>query len=192
LTRLGVPLVVDIGSGLLAADQLLPDEPDAGSMLRAGADLVTASGDKLLGGPQAGLLLGKQPVIERLRRHPLARALRVDKTTLAALEATLRGPETPVHVALHADAAALRRRTERLAELTGGTLVPSIGLVGGGGAPGVELAGWALALPAADAERLRLGDPCVVARVERDQCLLDLRCVPEELDDAVAAAVLGR
>jgi L-seryl-tRNA(Ser) seleniumtransferase len=192
LASLGVPLVVDIGSGLLTADRLLPAEPDAGSTLRAGADLVTASGDKLLGGPQAGLLLGKQAIVERLRRHPLARALRVDKTTLAALEATLCGPETPVHAALHADPDALRRRTERLAELTGGNVVPSIGLVGGGGAPGVELAGWALALPVADAERLRLGDPCVVARVERDECLLDLRCVPQELDDAVAAAVLAR
>jgi L-seryl-tRNA(Ser) seleniumtransferase len=192
LTSLGVPLVVDIGSGLLTADRLLPEEPDAGSTLRAGADLVTASGDKLLGGPQAGLLLGKQPIVERLRRHPLARALRVDKTTLAALEATLRGPTTPVRTALHADPGALWRRTERLAELTGATVVASTGLVGGGGAPGVELAGWALALPVADAERLRLGDPCVVARVEHDQCLLDLRCVPEELDDAVAAAVLGR
>jgi L-seryl-tRNA(Ser) seleniumtransferase len=192
LASLGVPLVVDIGSGLLAPDRLLPDEPDAATTLRAGADLVTASGDKLLGGPQAGLLLGKQAIVERLRRHPLARALRVDKTTLAALEATLRGPETPVHAALHADPDQLRRRTERLAELAGGHVVASTGLVGGGGAPGVELAGWALALPVIDAERLRLGDPCIVARVERDQCLLDLRCVPEQLDEAVAAAVRGR
>jgi L-seryl-tRNA(Ser) seleniumtransferase len=191
LATLGVPLVVDIGSGLLAPDPLLPDEPDAASKLRAGADLVTASGDKLLGGPQAGLLLGRTPIVERLRRHPLARALRVDKTTLAALEATLRGPRTPVHVALHADPEALRRRTDRLAELTGGTVIASTGLVGGGGAPAVELAGWALALSVADAERLRTGDPCIVTRVERDQCLLDLRCVPEALDEAVAAAVRG-
>jgi L-seryl-tRNA(Ser) seleniumtransferase len=191
LATLGVPLVVDIGSGLLAHDPLLPDEPDAGSTLRAGADLVTASGDKLLGGPQAGLLLGRAPIVEQLRRHPLARALRVDKTTLAALEATLRGPQTPVHAALHADPEELRRRTDRLAELTGGTVVASTGLVGGGGAPAVELAGWALALPVADAERLRTGDPCIVTRIERDQCLLDLRCVPEALDEAVAAAVRG-
>ena len=95
LTGLGVPVVADIGSGLLAADPLLPDEPDAAATLRAGADLVIASGDKLLGGPQAGLLLGAAGLIEALRRHPLARALRVDKLTLAALEATLRGPATP-------------------------------------------------------------------------------------------------
>jgi L-seryl-tRNA(Ser) seleniumtransferase len=191
LATLGVALVVDIGSGLLAPDPLLPDEPDAGSTLRAGADLVTASGDKLLGGPQAGLLLGRRPIVEQLRRHPLARALRVDKLTLAGLEATLRGPRPPVYQALHADAGALRQRTERLAELTGADVVPSVGLVGGGGGPAVELPGWALSLPVAAAERLRRGDPCVVARVERDRCLVDLRCVPPELDTAVAAAVLG-
>jgi L-seryl-tRNA(Ser) seleniumtransferase len=191
LATLGVPLVVDIGSGLLAPDRLLPDEPDAGTTLRAGASLVTASGDKLLGGPQAGLLLGKQQIVERLRRHPLARAVRVDKTTLAALEATLRGPRTPVYASLHADPDVLRRRTELLADRAGGEVVPSTGLVGGGGAPGVELPGWALALPVADAERLRTADPCIVTRVERDRCLLDLRCVPEELDEAVAAAVRG-
>ena len=103
LARLGVPVVADIGSGLLAPDPLLPDEPDADTALRAGADVVTASGDKLLGGPQAGLLLGRAAVVERLRRHPLARALRVDKLTLAALEATLRGPLTPTWSALRAD-----------------------------------------------------------------------------------------
>ena len=95
LATLGVPVVADTGSGLLAPHPLLPDEPDAASALRAGAAVVTASGDKLLGGPQAGLLLGRADVVERLRRHPLARALRVDKLALAALEATLRGPVTP-------------------------------------------------------------------------------------------------
>jgi L-seryl-tRNA(Ser) seleniumtransferase len=191
LTGLGVPVVVDIGSGLLAPDVPLPDEPDAASTLRAGADLVTASGDKLLGGPQAGLILGRRDLVERLRRHPLARALRFDKTTIAALEATLRGPRPPAHTALHADVEELRRRTQRIADATGGDVVASTGLVGGGGAPAVLLPGWALSLPASDAERLRLGDPCVVGRVERDRCLLDLRCVPPELDDTVIAAVLG-
>lgn len=95
LAELGVPVVVDIGSGLLTPDPLLPREPDAQSVLTAGADLVTASGDKLLGGPQAGLLLGDAELVERLRRHPLARALRVDKLTLAALEATLRSVGNP-------------------------------------------------------------------------------------------------
>ena len=108
--RLGVPVVADLGSGLLAPEPLLPDEPDAATALRAGADLVTGSGDKLLGGPQAGLLLGRTAVVERLRCHPLARALRVDKLTLAALEATLRGPRTPTDAGLHADPALLRRR----------------------------------------------------------------------------------
>src|SRR5439155_16097268 len=101
LSALDVPVVVDIGSGLLAPDPLLPGEPDAASALRDGAALVTASGDKLLGGPQAGLLLGRAEIVERLRRHPLARALRVDKLTLAALEATLIGPRTPTSQALH-------------------------------------------------------------------------------------------
>ncbi|MEV0148734.1 L-seryl-tRNA(Sec) selenium transferase, partial [Nonomuraea sp. NPDC050733] len=115
LAGLGVPVVVDIGSGLLAREPLLPTEPDATGMLKAGADLVTASGDKLLGGPQAGLLLGRHDLVERCRRHPLARALRVDKLTLAALEATLRGPVPPVRRALHADPAALAERAAALA-----------------------------------------------------------------------------
>ena len=120
------PLVVDIGSGLLTPHPLLPDEPDATTVLRDGADLVTASGDKLLGGPQAGLLFGTAELIEKLRRHPAARALRVDKLTLAALEATLVGPPSPVALALDADVAELRGRAERLAaqlpEARGGRL----------------------------------------------------------------------
>ena len=115
LAKLDVPLVVDIGSGLLSPHPLLPDEPDATTVLHDGADLVTASGDKLLGGPQAGLLFGDAELIERLRRHPAARALRVDKLTLAALEATLVGPPTPVAQALTADVTELRARAERLA-----------------------------------------------------------------------------
>ncbi|MGH3771288.1 MAG: L-seryl-tRNA(Sec) selenium transferase, partial [Pseudonocardiaceae bacterium] len=110
LTGLGVPVVVDIGSGLLAPHPALPEEPDAATTLAHGADLVTASGDKLLGGPQAGLLLGREQLVTQLRRHPLARALRVDKLTLAALEATLRGPATPTAQALAADPHALYRR----------------------------------------------------------------------------------
>ena len=112
LATLGVPVVMDIGSGLLRPDPLLPEEPDATTALRRGAAVVTASGDKLLGGPQAGLVLGEAAIVERLRRHPLARALRVDKLTLAALEATVRGPRPPVTAYLHADAREVRRRTE--------------------------------------------------------------------------------
>ena len=113
LAALGVPLVHDIGSGLLAPHPLLPDEPDAATSLRDGANLVTASGDKLLGGPQAGLLLGDEPLVRRLLRHPLARALRVDKLTLAALEATIAGPPSPVARSLAADQRLINHRCER-------------------------------------------------------------------------------
>ncbi|RZS90966.1 L-seryl-tRNA(Sec) selenium transferase [Motilibacter rhizosphaerae] len=192
LAGLGVPVVADVGSGLLAPDPLLPDEPDVRTALLAGASVVTASADKLLGGPQAGLLLGPADVVERLRRHPLARALRVDKLTLAALEATLRAADVPVWQALRLPAEVLRERSERLAAaVPGATVVPSAGAVGGGGGPGVELPGWAVALPPAVAERLRHGSPPVVARVERDRCLVDLRCVPETHDPAVLQAVLA-
>jgi L-seryl-tRNA(Ser) seleniumtransferase len=195
LATLGVPIIADIGSGLLAPDPLLPDEPDAATTLRAGASLVTASGDKLLGGPQAGMLLGRSDVVERLRRHPLARALRVDKLTLAALEATLRGPVTPTYESLHANPATLRVRTERLRDVLSekgmaAEVVPSAGLVGGGGAPGLELPGYAVAVPRSFAAPLRTGDPAVVGRVEKDRLLLDLRCVPANLDDALRDAVL--
>jgi L-seryl-tRNA(Ser) seleniumtransferase len=189
LAGLGVPVVADVGSGLLSPHPLLPDEPDACTALRAGAAVVTASGDKLLGGPQAGLLLGRRDVVEQLRRHPLARALRVDKLTLAALEATLRGPATPAWSSLNADPDRLQARCLRLAELVGGRVVASDGAVGGGGAPGQVLPGWAVALPASFAAALRTGQPCVVGRVERGRCLLDLRCIPEDEDDRLAAAV---
>jgi L-seryl-tRNA(Ser) seleniumtransferase len=196
LATLGPPVVVDIGSGLLARDPLLPDEPDAQSALAAGADLVVASGDKLLGGPQAGLLLGARAVVDRLRRHPVARALRVDKLRLAALEATVRGPLAPTTVFLHADESELRRRADALAAEIASSgvaadVVRAAGVVGGGGAPGLELPGWAVALEPSYAERLRQGTPCVVARVERGRCLLDLRCIPAEADRDLVKAVLG-
>ena len=189
LCSLGVPVVMDIGSGLLHPDPLLPDEPDATTALTDGATIVTASGDKLLGGPQAGIVLGEAATVERLRRHPLARALRVDKLTLAALEATVRGPRTPVTAYLHADPAETRRRTERLAAALGREVVDVIGRVGGGGAPGLELPGCAVELPERCAETLRRGDPAVVARVERGRCLVDLRCVPPEDDARVEDAM---
>jgi len=195
LAALGVTVVVDIGSGLLAPDPLLPDEPDAATELRAGAALVTASGDKLLGGPQAGLLLGRATVVERLRRHPLARALRVDKLTLAALEATLRGPETPTWQALRRDHRELRSRAYGLRDAlrengVAVQAVESAAVVGGGGAPGLERPSWAVALDPSYAVPLRAGEPPVVGRVEHGRLLLDLRCVPPELDDSVRAAVL--
>ena len=190
LAGLGVPVVNDIGSGLLTPDPLISDEPDADTALRAGATLVTASGDKLLGGPQAGLMLGDADLVERLRKHPLARALRVDKLTLAALEATLRGPVPPVTRYLHARADELRTRTDAFAAAVGaGEVLAVNGHVGGGGAPGVPLPGWALALPEVVALRLRAGEPPVVARVDGGRCLVDLRCVEPDDEQTLVAAV---
>ncbi|WP_068250366.1 L-seryl-tRNA(Sec) selenium transferase [Janibacter corallicola] len=186
-----VPVVADIGSGLLAPDPALPDEPDAATSLRHGANLVTASGDKLLGGPQAGLLLGDAELVEHLRRHPLARALRVDKLTLAALEATVRGGATPVSDSLHADADDLRERAERLAARLEREVVAVRGRVGGGGGPGVPLPGWAVEVPEAAVARLRDprdGMPVVLARVDDGRGLLDLRCVPPEQDEDLETA----
>ncbi|GAA2351754.1 L-seryl-tRNA(Sec) selenium transferase [Saccharopolyspora halophila] len=196
LRELDAPVVVDIGSGLLEPDSALPDEPDAHTALADGADLVIASGDKLLGGPQCGLLLGRAQLIERLRKHPLARALRVDKLTLAALEATVRGPRPPTARALHADPARLLRRARALAEqLTAAglpaTAVESEATAGGGGAPGALLPSAAVALPERFAKHLRLGDPPVLARLERDRCLLDLAAVPEECDETLRRAALA-
>jgi L-seryl-tRNA(Ser) seleniumtransferase len=191
LATLPVPLVVDVGSGLLAPHPALPGEPDLSSALRDGATLATASGDKLLGGPQAGLVVGTADAVHRMRRHPLARAVRVDKLTLAAIEATLAGPGTPTWQAIEADPGRLQTRCRSIAEAVGGQVVASAGAVGGGGAPGHELPGWAVALPAEFAPALRVGTPAVIGRIERDRCLLDLRCVPVEQDVALRDAVLA-
>jgi L-seryl-tRNA(Ser) seleniumtransferase len=210
----GVPVVHDIGSGLLAPHPLLPGEPDATTSLADGASLVTASGDKLLGGPQAGLLLGAEPLVRRLLRHPLARALRVDKLTLAALEATLAGPASPVARSLAADPASVLSRAQRAVatvsrHLTAGaratepgaageavTVADSRAAVGGGGAPGVTLPSAAISLPAALAGPLRWSEPvrrgevpAVVGRIERGRLLLDLRSVDPGDDDRLAAAI---
>ena len=203
LAGLGAIVVGDIGSGLLAPHPLLPDEPDADTWLRAGADLVTASGDKLLGGPQAGLLLGRADLVRQLARHPLARALRTGKLALAALEATLAGPPPPVAVALGAGEAGLLGRAARVCAAlaaagldarTAGTQAA----VGGGGAPGVPLASAAVSLPAELAVPLRAGPavaagnvPAVVGRVEGGRLLLDLRAVDPAEDDVLTAAVLA-
>ncbi|MEU0217853.1 L-seryl-tRNA(Sec) selenium transferase [Streptomyces sp. NPDC006265] len=194
LATLGPPVVVDIGSGLLAPHPLLPEEPDARTQLGAGASLVTASGDKLLGGPQCGLLLGREELVRTVSRHPLARALRVDKLTLAALEATLTGPETPTAAALAADPAELLQRAEQLAALLAADgidvrAVESDATVGGGGAPGVTLPSAALSLPELYATALRTGPVPVVGRLEAGRCLLDLRAVPPEDDERLAEAV---
>jgi L-seryl-tRNA(Ser) seleniumtransferase len=194
LATLPVPVVADIGSGLLAPHPRLPDEPSASAALRAGADLVTASGDKLLGGPQCGLMLGRADLVEELRRHPFARALRVDKLTLAALEATLTGPPPPVTAALAASPAALMGRArviaERLAGFVEASAVASEAAVGGGGAPGLTLDSAAVALPEHLAEPLRLGATPVVGRVEQGRLLLDLGAVAPAEDDLLVDAVL--
>ncbi|WP_439030071.1 L-seryl-tRNA(Sec) selenium transferase [Gordonia terrae] len=185
----GVPIVADIGSGLLRPDPLLPDEPDASTTLDAGADLVIASGDKLLGGPQAGLVLGDAPLVQRLAKHPLARAVRADKLALAAMEATVGGPRPPVSEYLHADSGSLRERAESLGAAVGFPVVAHDGRVGGGGAPGVPLPGWAVRLPVSAAQRLRLGDPAVLPRVHDDACLVDVRCIPEADDARLLGAI---
>ncbi len=202
LAALGVPVVHDLGSGLLRPHPLLPHEPDATTSLREGAAVVTFSGDKLLGGPQAGIVLGRREVVERMRRHPLARALRAGKTTLAALEATLRGPDSPVAQALSVGVDELRRRCDAMAAaLAGGgvggwegisvEVVACEGRVGGGSAPGHVLPGWAVALPAGLADALRAGQPAVLLRVHEGRALLDPRALAARDDAVVVSAVLA-
>jgi L-seryl-tRNA(Ser) seleniumtransferase len=179
-------------AGLLAPHPRLPDEPDAASTLRAGAALVTASGDKLLGGPQCGLLLGEADLVQRLRRHPFARALRVDKLTLAALEATLTGPPPPVARSLAPDPERLLDRAVRMAAQLSDVPVEAVrseATVGGGGGPGVLLASAALALAPHLAGPLRTGPLPVVGRLQGGRLLLDLVAVPEHLDDRVVECV---
>jgi L-seryl-tRNA(Ser) seleniumtransferase len=194
LTDLPVPVVVDIGSGLLHPHPRLANEPDATTTLRAGASLVTASGDKLLGGPQCGLIFGKKDLVARLRRHPLARALRVDKLTLAALEATLAGPPSPVAVALSASVGDLERRARRITvaiaeQIPDADVVSSQAVIGGGGAPGVSLPSAAVALPTELAKGLRLGDPAVLGRTTAGRLLLDLTTIDPSADESLIRAI---
>jgi L-seryl-tRNA(Ser) seleniumtransferase len=135
-------------------------------------------------------------MVERLRRHPLARALRVDKLTLAALEATLAGPESPTWQALRRTSAELRSRAEGLRDELRQHRIPSdavetVSVVGGGGAPGVELDSWAVVLDPSLAAPLRVGEPSVIGRLDQHRLLLDLRCVPLDLDVAVRAAIVA-
>src|SRR3954447_75244 len=179
LAGTGVPLIADVGSGLLRPQPALPGEPDLQTTLAAGASLVVCSGDKLLGGPQAGLVLGSADLVQRLRRHPLYRALRVDKTTLAALEATLRGPVPPVQQMLAADVAGLRARAMavvtalRTAGGPGGA-ADSTARVGGGGAREFELPGAAFPRAVRFSDPLRWAAVPVVGHVDGDRTLLDL------------------
>jgi len=193
----GLPLVDDLGSGRISlSDNLsLSDfEPTAKEALAGGADLVCFSGDKLLGGPQAGIVLGRADLVEKLRRHPLQRALRIDKLSLAALEGTLllhlEAPERiPVLRTLAQDAATIRARAERLAAATGGDVEETVGRVGGGALPLAELRSFACALEESLAEPLRTGEPPVVGVVRDGRLLLDCLTLTDEEADEAAAAV---
>jgi L-seryl-tRNA(Ser) seleniumtransferase len=188
-----LPLVDDLGSGAITP---VGDEPTPAESLRGGADLVCFSGDKLLGGPQAGVVVGSADLVERLRCHPLQRALRADKLSLAALEGTLAlalDPRTrndvPVLRMLHEPVEAVRARAERLAGLVGGEVEETVARVGGGALPLAELPSAACAVEEALADLLRLGEPAVVAVVRDGRTLLDCRTLTDAEVDEVAAAV---
>jgi L-seryl-tRNA(Ser) seleniumtransferase len=199
----GVSVLDDLGSGTLlpTAPYGLAPEPTVQESLAAGADLVTFSGDKLLGGPQAGLIVGRATLIARLRSHPLARALRVDKTTLAGLEATLLAylngratSDIPVWRMIAATPELLRARAERIAATLGddATVLACASAVGGGSLPGETLPSFAVALGGAPdelARRLRQGTPPVIGRIAADRLLLDVRTVLEEQEQALIMAV---
>jgi L-seryl-tRNA(Ser) seleniumtransferase len=190
-----LPLVDDLGSGVLTE---LTDEPSARDALASGADLVCFSGDKLLGGPQAGIVVGRADLVERLRRHPLQRALRADKLTLAALEGTLlvyldEPRRIPVLRMLGEPADAVRARAERLAELVGGSVEETVARVGGGALPLAELPSFACAVDESLAAPLRLGDQPVVGILRDGKLLLDCRTLrDDELADLAAAVDAAR
>ena len=203
LCELGVPVIDDIGSGWLAGG-IAVDEPLITDSVAAGAALVCCSGDKLLGGPQAGLIVGRRETVAAARRHPLARALRIDKLSLAALEATLRlyrDParalaEIPTLAMLAADESTLADRAERLATGIGerATVVRAAGKVGGGALPLLELEGPVVALdgdPDELARALRGSDPPVIARIVDGRVLLDPRTIDEAEVPLVIAALAG-
>jgi L-seryl-tRNA(Ser) seleniumtransferase len=191
--RHGLPLLDDLGSGALVD---VEGEPTPAAALAAGADLVCFSGDKLLGGPQAGIVAGRADLVERLRRHPLHRALRSDKLTLAALEGTLalaldRPDEIPVLRMLREPAEAVRARAERLARATGGEVEETRARVGGGALPLAELPSYACAVEEELAAALRAHEPPVIAVVRDGRTLLDCRTLTDAGADEVAAAVLA-
>jgi L-seryl-tRNA(Ser) seleniumtransferase len=189
-------LVDDLGSGALAPAD---GEPTVRESLENGADLVCCSGDKLLGGPQAGLIVGRSDLVDRLGRHPLQRALRADKLTLAALEGTLglfldpeqAQREVPVLQKLAEEAEMVRARAERLAALVGGEVEETVARVGGGALPLAELASFACAVEEELAAELRAGDPPVIAIVRDGRTLLDCRTLTDAEADDVAEAVAG-
>ena len=200
----GLAFYEDLGSGSLLPlhGEGLTSEPTVSSVVTAGADVVSFSGDKLLGGPQAGIIVGRAAVLEKLKRHPLNRALRIDKLTVAALEATLelyrdgRADELPVRRMLLSTPATLQARAERLqaalaAHGVNASVVKTTGQVGGGALPLAAPVSFACAIKG-DAEKLhqklREANPPVVARVSDGQLLLDVRCLDDDQLDAVAGA----
>ncbi len=210
--KYGLLVMEDLGSGLLVdlSPWGLRGEPTVKGALRAGADLVTFSGDKLLGGPQAGIILGRKDLIEAIRKNPLARALRVDKLTLSALEGTLWAyrskegafSEIPHLRMITLKEGELKRRAQRLKRLiqkeaphVEAKVLRESSRIGGGSFPLAELPTWAVALKAKGLSaqeleaRLRSGDPPVVARVSEDHVILDPRTIPEEEIFIVAQAV---
>jgi len=192
----GLPLLDDLGSGVLldTARYGLTHEPTIAESLQAGADLVTFSGDKLLGGPQAGIILGRAELVARLKKHPLARAMRADKLCLAALSATLlhylkdeAESQIPIWRMISASAEALQARTQGwVSQLGFGEVLASRSAVGGGSLPGETLPTFVLALdsrsPNRLMERLRQANPPLIARLEADRVLLDPRAVLPEQD----------
>jgi L-seryl-tRNA(Ser) seleniumtransferase len=194
--RHGLPLVDDLGSGALAQ---VEDEPSVRESLEAGADLVCFSGDKLLGGPQAGIVVGSAELVEKLRRHPLQRAVRADKLTLAALEGTLTlyldptraAREVPVLRMAREDAEGVRARAERLAELLGGEVEETVARIGGGALPLAELPSFACAVEEELAGPLRHGEPPVIGVVRDGRLLLDCRTLSDAEADEVSQAVMS-
>ena len=207
LCSLGVPVIDDVGSGVLASADAIDwfgDEPGLTRSVAAGAAIVCCSGDKLLGGPQAGLMIGRREAIDAARRHPLARALRIDKLSLAALQATLmlyRDPlrarrEIPVLAMLECSEQELAARAARMQAAIGPSaeVIRTVAKVGGGALPLLELAGPAVALSAADdpaavARALRAADPPVIARIHDGRVVLDPRTLAEADVDLAATAV---
>jgi L-seryl-tRNA(Ser) seleniumtransferase len=189
--RHGLPLVDDLGSGALVD---VGDEPLARASVAAGADLVCFSGDKLLGGPQAGIVVGRAELVEKLRRHPLQRALRADKLTLAALEATLTlaldsPDEIPVLRMFREPVEAVRARAERLAGLVDGEVEETVARAGGGALPLAELPSFACAVEEQLAVKLRQSDTPVIALVRDGRTVLDCRTLTDDEVEEVAAAV---
>ena len=204
--RFSVPVVEDQGSGYLGFAPEVPglrDEPDVRTGIAAGADAVLFSGDKLLGGPQCGIIAGSEATVTRVRRHPLMRAFRVDKMISAALEATLAAFESgrsrtsvPVAAMIALPLETLGRRADALADRLRSAGVPAVVIdgastIGGGSAPGSALPTRLVAITSAGAAvrleaALRRSDPPVIARIEHDQLVLDLRTVPAESDEQLA------